>query len=31
MEKKYKTVFVNPTDTNSEAIVHILVVFKRYF
>jgi hypothetical protein len=29
MQKSYRTIFVNPTEVNSEAVIHILVVLKR--
>jgi hypothetical protein len=31
MQKKYKTLFVNPTDLRSESIVQILIVLKRIY
>lgn len=30
MEKRYRTIFVNPTDLSSESIVQILIVLKRF-
>jgi len=29
MQKSYRTIFVNPTEVSSEAVIHILVVLKR--
>jgi hypothetical protein len=31
MERKYKTIFVNPTELRSETIIQALIVLKRVY
>ena len=31
MQKKYKTIFVNPTEIGSEALIHTIIVVKRTY
>lgn len=31
MQKKYKTIFVNPTEIGSEALIHTIIVVKRAY